>query len=64
MPQIFLLLFKMAHLRIDRFGEHPPVLGDILHHLLQRRTLHLLPLEVGEGVRDEVEENATLSVDQ
>ena len=49
------------HLRIDWFGEHSPVLGDILHHLLQRRTLHLLPLEVGEGVGDEVEENAALS---
>ena len=50
-----------SHLRIDWFGEHSPVLGDILYHLLQRCTLHLLPLEVGEGVRDEVEENAALS---
>ena len=52
---------KLTHLRIHRLGEHPPVLGDVLHHLLQRRPLHLLPLQVGEGVGDEVEEDAALS---
>ena len=52
---------KLTHLRIDRLGEHPSVLGDILHHLLQRSSLHLLPLQVGEGVRHEVEEDAALT---
>ena len=51
----------LAHLRIDRLSEHPSVLGDILHHLLQGGALHLLPLQVGEGVGDEVEEDAALS---
>ena len=48
-------------LRIYRLREHSPVLGDILHHLLQRSPLHLLPLQVGEGVRHEVEEDAALT---
>ena len=50
-----------THLRIYRLREHSPVLGDILHHLLQRSPLHLLPLQVGEGVRHEVEEDAALT---
>ena len=50
-----------TNLRVDGFGEDSSVLGDELHHFLERGSLHLLPLEVGEGVRDKVEENAALS---
>ena len=50
-----------THLGVDGVSEDAPVVGHELHHLLQRRPLHLLPLEVGEGVGDEVEENAALS---
>ena len=49
------------HLGIDRLGKHPPVLGDVLHHLLQRGSLHLLPFQVGDGGRNKVEEDAALS---
>ena len=49
-----------THLGVDGVSEDAPVVGHELHHLLQRRPLHLLPLEVGQGVRDEVEEDGAL----
>ena len=50
-----------TNLRVDGFGEDSSVLGDELHHFLERGSLHLLPLEVGQGVGDKVEEDRALA---
>ena len=50
-----------TNLRVDGLSEDSSVLSDELHHLLQGRPLHLLPLEVGQGVGHEVEEDRALA---
>lgn len=50
----------MNHLWVDGLRDDVPVVGDVLHHLAQRRPFHLLPFQIAEGVRDEVEEDAAL----
>lgn len=48
------------HLRVYGLCDDVPVVGDVLHHLAQRRPLHLLPFQVAQRVRDEVKEDAAL----
>lgn len=48
------------HLRVDGFRDDVPVVGDVLHHLADGRPLHLLPFQVAQRVRDEIEEDAAL----
>ena len=49
------------HLWVDGLCDDVPVVGDVLHHLAQRRPLHLLPFQVAQRVGQEVKEHATLS---
>lgn len=46
--------------RIDGLGDDITVVCDVFHHLIETCSLHLLELQVTEGVRDEVKENAAL----
>lgn len=48
------------HLWVNGLCDDVPVVGDVLHHLAQRRPLHLLPFQVAQRVRDEVKEDAAL----
>lgn len=48
------------HLWVNGLCDDVPVVGDVLHHLAQRRPLHLLPFQVAQWVRDEVKEDAAL----
>ena len=48
-------------LRVDGLGEHAAVLRDVLDHLIEGGSLHLLPLEVTERVNDKVEEHHALA---
>ena len=44
-------------LGVDGLGEHVPVRRDVLDHLVQGGALHLFPLEVGQRIGYEIEEN-------
>ncbi len=57
----FVCTHHVHHLRIDGLGDDVPVVSDVLHHLAERRPLHLFPFQVAQGVGDEVEENAALT---
>lgn len=46
--------------RIDGLGDDITVVCDVFHHLIETCSLHLLELQVTEGVRDEVKKNAAL----
>lgn len=48
------------HLWVYGLCDDVPVVGDVLHHLAQRGTFHLLPFQVAQRVGDEVEEDAAL----
>jgi len=48
------------HLGVDGLGDDVPVVGDVLHHLADGRPLHLLPFQVAQRVREEIEEDAAL----
>lgn len=50
----------MDHLWVYGLCDDVPVVGDVLHHLAQRRTFHLLPFQVAQRVGDEVKEDAAL----
>lgn len=47
-------------LRIDGLGDDVTVVRDVFYHLVESRSLHLLELQVAEGVGDEVEKHAAL----
>ena len=44
-------------LGVDRLGQHVPVRRHVLNHLVQGGALHLFPLEIGERIGYEIEEN-------
>lgn len=46
--------------RVDGLGDNIPVVCDVFHHLIETCSLHLLELQVTEGVRDEVKKNTAL----
>lgn len=46
--------------RVNGFRDDAPLGGHELHHLVQRRPLHLLPLQIWQRIRDEVEQDAAL----
>nr|CAD7442773.1 unnamed protein product [Timema bartmani] len=48
-------------LRVDSIADDATLRRHKLHHLVQCSPLHLLPLEVGQRVRDKVEQHAALS---
>lgn len=45
---------------INCFGNNVFVFGYILDHLVEGGALHLLPFQIRQGIRLEVEENAAL----
>ncbi len=61
MYTVFVCTHHVHHLGIDGLGDDVPVVSDELHHLAERRPLHLFPFQVAQGVRDEVEEHAALT---
>lgn len=50
----------MHHLGVDGFCDDIPVVGDVLNHFAQGRSLHFLPFQVTQRVGKEVKENAAL----
>lgn len=49
------------HLRVDGLGDDVTFIGDVLHHLAQRRPLDLLPFQVTQRVGGKIEQHAALS---
>ena len=58
---LLLLSYHVHHLRVDGLGDDVAVVGDVLHHLAERRPLDLLPFEVAKGVGHKVEQHTTLT---
>lgn len=56
-----LVTHHVHHLWVNGLGDDAAVVGDELHHLAERRPLHLLPFQVTEGVGQEIKENAALT---
>ncbi len=55
------LTHHVHHLWVYGLRDDIAIVVDVLHHLGQRRPLHLLPFEIAERIRQKVEENAALT---
>lgn len=48
-------------LGVDAFSNYITIVCDVLHHLIQSSTLHLLVLQVTERIHHEVKQYTTLA---
>lgn len=53
--------YHVDYFGVDGLRDHIAVVGDVLHHLTESSSLHFLPLEVTQWVRNKVEEDTTLT---